>query len=97
MQQDTVALFSAALIAMRPTVTLPNDELLAFVRSALERSLNWSNETQAVSGRHLMASTVNKRAQGKGKARLQQKEPTDTVGVPRSDRIPVERGVRILG
>lgn len=63
-QQDTIALFSATLLAMRPTVAVTPENLTTFLRGFLTRMLECQNETQLVAGLQLMGSSVNKRAQG---------------------------------
>ncbi|ORY74067.1 ARM repeat-containing protein [Leucosporidium creatinivorum] len=62
-QQDTIALFSATLLAMRPTVSVTTEDLTTFLRDFLARLLQCENETQLVAGLHLIGSSVNKRAQ----------------------------------
>ncbi|GAA5841768.1 hypothetical protein JCM9279_003101 [Rhodotorula babjevae] len=62
-QQNLLSLFASCLIAMRPTVSLPTADLVAFLRSVLERSLACQNEIQLVAVLHLLANSVNKRAQ----------------------------------
>lgn len=63
-QQNLLSLFTSCLVAMRPTVSLPTADLVAFLRSFLERSLACQNEIQLVAVLHLLANSVNKRAQG---------------------------------
>ncbi|GAA5820973.1 hypothetical protein JCM3770_006154 [Rhodotorula araucariae] len=62
-QQNLISLFTSSLLPMRPTVSLPAAELLAFLRSFLARSLECQNEIQFVAVVHLLANSVNKRAQ----------------------------------
>ncbi|GAA5990089.1 hypothetical protein JCM10908_005818 [Rhodotorula pacifica] len=62
-QRNLTALFSALLLAMKPAVALPVEDLLAFVRSTLERTLSAQNELQLAATVHLLGSTINKRAQ----------------------------------
>ncbi|GAA5932916.1 hypothetical protein JCM3775_005263 [Rhodotorula graminis] len=62
-QQNLLSLFTSCLVAMRPTVSLPTADLVTFLRSCLERSLACQNEIQLVAVLHLLANSVNKRAQ----------------------------------
>ncbi|GAA5964949.1 hypothetical protein JCM21900_001908 [Sporobolomyces salmonicolor] len=61
-QQNTVALFTASLLAMRPNVSLPTADLLSFLRAFLARSLECQNEVQLTAVVHLLANSINKRA-----------------------------------
>lgn len=63
-QQDTVALFSAAILAMRPTITLSAVEAATFLRNALLRCLSATNEAQLTAMLHLIGAMVNKRSPG---------------------------------
>ncbi|KAK4702028.1 DNA repair/transcription protein MET18/MMS19, partial [Phenoliferia sp. Uapishka_3] len=62
-QQDTVVLFTAAILAMRPSVSVTAADLAVFLRLFLVRSVQAKNETQLVATLHLLGQTVNKRAQ----------------------------------
>ncbi|GAA5902120.1 hypothetical protein JCM8208_002481 [Rhodotorula glutinis] len=62
-QQNLLSLFTSCLVAMRPTVALPTADLVTFLRSFLDRSLACQNEIQLVAVLHLLANSVNKRAQ----------------------------------
>ncbi|GEM08663.1 DNA repair/transcription protein [Rhodotorula toruloides] len=65
-QQNLVSLFTSLLLAMRPAVSLPSTDLLAFLRSFLARSLVSQNEIQLVAVLHLLSNSVNKRVQDVG-------------------------------
>ncbi|BGP41533.1 hypothetical protein JCM10450v2_005582 [Rhodotorula kratochvilovae] len=62
-QQNLISLFTSSLLPMRPTVSLSAANLLAFLRSFLDRSLECQNEIQLAAVVHLLANSVNKRAQ----------------------------------
>ncbi|KAK4050301.1 hypothetical protein OIV83_003622 [Microbotryomycetes sp. JL201] len=65
-QQNTITLFSSALIAMRPTTALAATTLVDFLRRSLTRALQSSNEIQLSATLHLLGSSVNKRAEDLG-------------------------------
>lgn len=74
---------------MRPAVSLPTDDLLSFLRSTLDRSLACQNEIQLVAVLHLLANSVNKRAQGPWPLLVSPKtEPMLISFVDRRDRVP---------
>ncbi|KAM0750891.1 hypothetical protein T439DRAFT_325940 [Meredithblackwellia eburnea MCA 4105] len=62
-QQNTIVLFSAAILAMRPTTAVSASDLTGFLRHFLVRSTEVGNETQLVATVNLLGQTVNKRAQ----------------------------------
>ncbi|KAM0786372.1 hypothetical protein ACM66B_001840 [Microbotryomycetes sp. NB124-2] len=61
-QQNTITLFSSALIAIRPTKALTAEALTDFLRRSLTRALQSSNAVQLSATLHLLGSSVNKRA-----------------------------------
>lgn len=61
-QQDTLILFAATLLAMRPTITIATQDLARFLQTFLDRSLVSTNEPQKAAVLHILCSTVNKRA-----------------------------------
>lgn len=82
---------------MRPAVSLPTEDLLSFLRSTLDRSLACQNEIQLVAVLHLLANSVNKRAQGRRPLLVSPQTETMLIhSVDRRARVPRAGPPRLL-